>query len=386
MGGRIMLFRILKLINFILILFYTAEAITQTTRGEDAPWIWQEMNIVNTNFETGFVGINTLNPNYTFDVLGDINGSGYLINGTPVGIWNKIEEHLFYDSGFIGIGTNSPSSLLTLRGEIDQLEVWGANSNFQMSLWGIDDSHSGELTFNLNTPFSGEANPGYYFNLNNQTKLFLDPEGILKLSGKMGIGSMNPVHPFELFDDDKPHLKVATGIPGDERLVFLGVEKNMNLSSLGNIGDALLVAETPGNLIISNRFGGLKFGVGAGSMEQEIMTMDLAGIGIGTQPDPTSILTVNGAIKSREIIVTETGWSDYVFQEDYMLPTLDEVEQYIQQKRHLRDIPSSQQVAKDGVNLGEMQACLLQKIEELTLYVIQQNKRIQILESQLQNN
>jgi hypothetical protein len=121
-------------------------------------------------------------------------------------------------------------------------------------------------------------------------------------------------------------------------------------------------------------------------MEQEIMTMDLAGIGIGTQPDPTSILTVNGAIKSREIIVTETGWSDYVFQEDYMLPTLDEVEQYIQQKRHLRDIPSSQQVAKDGVNLGEMQACLLQKIEELTLYVIQQNKRIQILESQLQNN
>ena len=70
------------------------------------------------------------------------------------------------------------------------------------------------------------------------------------------------------------------------------------------------------------------------------------------------------------------GWSDFVFGNDYNLLTLSEVEDYIDKNGHLPDIPSEAEVEENGINIGEMQAKLLQKIEELTLYVIQLEKEI----------
>lgn len=90
-------------------------------------------------------------------------------------------------------------------------------------------------------------------------------------------------------------------------------------------------------------------------------------------------LAVNGNIKAKEIKV-ETGWADFVFKESYKLPTLKEVEQHIKEKGHLKDIPSEEEVKKNGIYLGEMDSKLLQKIEELTLYTIEQEKRIESLE------
>ena len=86
-------------------------------------------------------------------------------------------------------------------------------------------------------------------------------------------------------------------------------------------------------------------------------------------------LAVNGKIRAKEIKV-ETNWADFVFTKDYNLPTLEEVEKHIKEKGHLKDIPSAKEVEKDGIFLGEMNAKLLQKIEELTLYTIQQQKQI----------
>ncbi|RNL66903.1 hypothetical protein ED312_23550, partial [Sinomicrobium pectinilyticum] len=80
-------------------------------------------------------------------------------------------------------------------------------------------------------------------------------------------------------------------------------------------------------------------------------------------------LAVNGNIRAKEIKV-ETGWSDFVFEESYNLPTLEEVEQHINEKGHLKDIPSAKEVEENGIFLGQMDAKLLQKIEELTLYMI----------------
>jgi hypothetical protein len=99
-------------------------------------------------------------------------------------------------------------------------------------------------------------------------------------------------------------------------------------------------------------------------------------VGIATSdPDPTYKLSVNGSIRSKEVKV-EANWSDFVFEKDYELPTLEEVEQHIAQKGHLPEIPSEEDVTENGVNLGEMDAKLLQKIEELTLYLIEQNKQL----------
>ncbi|WP_369012981.1 hypothetical protein [Flavobacterium anhuiense] len=69
-----------------------------------------------------------------------------------------------------------------------------------------------------------------------------------------------------------------------------------------------------------------------------------------------------------------TGWSDFVFKKEYNLRTLEEVEKHIVEKGHLENIPCEEEVLKNGINLGEMNAKLLQKIEELTLYMIEMKK------------
>lgn len=95
--------------------------------------------------------------------------------------------------------------------------------------------------------------------------------------------------------------------------------------------------------------------------------------------DPNYIFYVRKGIKAEQIKVENpatNGWADYVFKKDYKLRTLEEVEKHIDEKGHLPNIPSADEVEKDGINLGEMDAKLLEKIEELTLYSIEQNKSL----------
>ncbi|UOU98431.1 hypothetical protein MUU74_00345 [Chryseobacterium daecheongense] len=103
--------------------------------------------------------------------------------------------------------------------------------------------------------------------------------------------------------------------------------------------------------------------------------------------DPNFIFYVKKGIKAEQVKVENpatNGWADYVFKKDYKLRSLVEVEKHIQEKGHLPNIPSAKEVEKDGINLGEMDAKLLEKIEELTLYSIEQNKQIQELKQQVQ--
>jgi hypothetical protein len=109
----------------------------------------------------------------------------------------------------------------------------------------------------------------------------------------------------------------------------------------------------------------------------ERLTITAAGdVGIGTV-SPQSKLAVNGQITSTKVKVTQTGWSDYVFHKSYQLPSLEYVEAYIKQHQHLPDVPSASDVEKDGLDVGDNQAILLKKIEELTLYMIEQNKKLE---------
>ncbi|NJO00320.1 MAG: hypothetical protein HC880_00390 [Bacteroidia bacterium] len=90
-------------------------------------------------------------------------------------------------------------------------------------------------------------------------------------------------------------------------------------------------------------------------------------------------LSVGGKIRADEVKVY-TGWADYVFADDYKLRPLKEVEAFIQQHKHLPEVPSAQEVEENGVLLGEMNATLLKKIEELTLYMIEMEKKAEKLE------
>jgi len=97
-----------------------------------------------------------------------------------------------------------------------------------------------------------------------------------------------------------------------------------------------------------------------------------------------SQLEVPGTIHAKEVKVDLTGWSDFVFHPAYKLKPLTEVEHYIQTNGHLENIPSAEQVEKNGVSIGEMQAKLLEKVEELTLYVIEQNKKAVIQNAKIE--
>ncbi|PRD44988.1 hypothetical protein C5745_18900 [Sphingobacterium haloxyli] len=105
-------------------------------------------------------------------------------------------------------------------------------------------------------------------------------------------------------------------------------------------------------------------------------------VGIGTDT-PRERLSVNGNIRAKEIKVEANNWPDYVFQENYHLRPLAEVKDYIKVNGHLPEIPSAKEVEEQGLSLGEMNELLLKKVEELTLYLIERDERIENIEKEL---
>ncbi|WP_295222903.1 hypothetical protein [uncultured Chryseobacterium sp.] len=146
------------------------------------------------------------------------------------------------------------------------------------------------------------------------------------------------------------------------------------------------------------------FGLSLNTVSTERVRIDDSGnVGIGTSTPQYRLdvngkssfadnMRVNAKIEAKEIKVTLTPTADFVFENDYNLPRLEDVEKHIKEKKHLPEIASAKEMEKEGVNVGEFQIKLLQKIEELTLYTIEQNKlikeqqkRIEALENQNKN-
>ena len=99
-----------------------------------------------------------------------------------------------------------------------------------------------------------------------------------------------------------------------------------------------------------------------------------------------AMLTVDGTILAREVrvaISTATHWADYVFEKDYKLMPLRDLEKFIQANKHLPDVPSSEEVEKNGVEVTEISAVLLKKIEELTLYTIELQKKLEVQQKEI---
>lgn len=97
-----------------------------------------------------------------------------------------------------------------------------------------------------------------------------------------------------------------------------------------------------------------------------------------------SSLAVNGAIRSKKIIISPNEWADYVFDSTYRLPKLADVESYIRREHHLPGVPTAATVQKDSLDVGESQAVLLKKIEELTLYTIEQKKEMDAMKARME--
>jgi hypothetical protein len=204
-------------------------------------------------------------------------------------------------------------------------------------------------------------------------------------TGNVGIGTVSP--------DSKLNINVgAGGTNGTVGLrigsvsnypsLELGIENDYDgmIKTYGN--DLKIYAgnwRVPGTVASENHavyFYTSKIGSTNWSIPKMVLNHE-GNVGIGVS-SPSERLTVNGNIRAREIKVENTNWPDYVFNKSYLLPTLQQTEKHIKEKGHLPGIPSAEEVKTNGIDLGEMNAKLLQKIEELTLHLIEQNKTIEM--------
>jgi len=171
------------------------------------------------------------------------------------------------------------------------------------------------------------------------------------LNGNVGIGTNNPQYKLDINGVLQLYNRDAASATWD----------NIRIWAEGGSS----VIESNGDedgLILRSNYGG------------KILLM--SNVGIGTL-SPSEKLSVNGKIRAKEIKVENANWPDFVFAKSYGLPTLKETEKHIKEKGHLPGIPSAEEVKANGVDLGDMNAKLLQKIEELTLYLIEQNRKIE---------
>ena len=104
------------------------------------------------------------------------------------------------------------------------------------------------------------------------------------------------------------------------------------------------------------------------------------GNGVGNQKKDSTIFFVDGHMKAREVIVNMANWPDYVFDSTYVLIPLDSVQVVIDSTGHLPNVPSAKTIAENGMNVAEMNAILMRKLEEMQLYILQLNARIKELE------
>ncbi len=306
------------------------------------------------------------------------------------------------ENGYVGIGTSNPTSQLNIgtsttnspstiaqfgtsvtSGEARVLSLVnsGGGSNQSTSL----DFHNGAAwspTGKIQVQQLGTDTKSklHFFTYNNGLKNRMT----INENGYVGIGTSNPTSQLNIgtstTNSPSTIAQFGTSVTsGEARVLSLvnsggGSNQSTSLdfhngaawSPTGKIQVQQLGTDTKSKLHFFTYNNGLK----------NRMTINENGyVGIGTI-NPDSELAVNGKIHTKEVKVDLIGWSDFVFENDYKLPTLAEVEQHIKDKGHLKDIPSAENVKENGILLGKMDSKLLQKIEELTLYTIEQEKRL----------
>jgi hypothetical protein len=260
--------------------------------------------------------------------------------------------NIFYNSGNVGIGTSSTTA-----------------ANLHIGKQEASAGSSGEVLRLSLQPYGHTGGPWHFKSRDIPQFAFLDimygtiPALTLNSSGNIGIGTVSTT------------------------------SANLNLgkqeASAGSSGEILRLSIQPyghtgGPWYFKSRDNSQYAYLDIMYGTIPALTLNSSGnIGIGTgSANPTAKLTVAGDINSREVRVTINAGSDFVFNDNYDLRTLTEVEHFIRQNKHLPDIEPAKEMEEKGLELGKMDMKLLQKIEELTIYMIELNKEIEKLKEE----
>lgn len=235
----------------------------------------------------------------------------------------------------------------------------------------IGSNGTNSLRFGLyNTSIDAPGN-GW---LSNPLTFDMDaPNGslVMNYQGYFGLGTFEPQAPLS-FGPNGTGKKLLISDFGDG-----GIQTGLGINMSGDSRE-LSIFHSTGN----NSDGSISFGKrleSNGTYTQMMKIFGNGNVGIGTTDTKGYKLAVNGSaiFTLVKVIQASTPWPDYVFHKTYNLRPLSEVEQFIQQNHHLPEVPSAAEVEKNGLDLGTNQAVLLKKIEELTLYTIEQNKKLE---------
>jgi hypothetical protein len=362
----------------------------------------------------GFFGIGTTNPGFKLEVKDTVAGVGMSIADTNnnslarirgLGIAGSqrgalelfsggiLTSAIYSDGnisfinggGFFGIGTANPGFKLEVKDAVAGvgMSIVDANNNSLARIrgLGIAGSQRGALELynggTLTTAIYSDGNSSF-----------------ITGGGNVGIGTALPGVKLSVADSQ------AT-VPA-EILLY-----NLNNTGSRNVDLRLGNGSGQASVYLNNATLALGFGIGVptGGLSykdpgnypgSDTLTLSTASsgnivfspngtgnVGIGTT-NPAQKLSVNGSIRAHEVIV-DTGWSDYVFAADYALAPLSEVEAHIKAHHTLPGVPSASEVADQGIRVGDMQAKLLAKIEELTLHQIDQEKQITSLKGEVRS-
>lgn len=280
-----------------------------------------------------------------------------------INIWNKST------SKNVGIGTTNPQEKLDVMGSIRSTKSGDVGPYISLS----NPSKTGPAaatTWNIYNMTGSYGNSLQFWGYSNTAtlgpKFVINDNGSIILHGLIRLPMANNI------DNQSPGI---TPYPGDDF--------NYNGEFLNHYGLGFHTYEySPGykgsNAYLSGYYGINLF---TGGINRLRINVD-GNVGIGTTV-PTEKLTVNGNIKAKKVTVTQTGWADYVFDKDYKLMSLQDLSKYIEQHKHLPEIPSAKEIESNGVDVGTNQALLLKKIEELTLYIIGQHKAMNEQQKQI---
>ena len=259
--------------------------------------------------------------------------------------------------GNLGIGTQTPTRRLDVAGAGKFISTLLIEQDNQDTYLQFHDP--GNMLFTMGIDVSDLRK----FKINQGSLPGSTNQLVLQSDGKVGIGTPNPTH----------------------KLTVAGAGKfTTNLLVEQDNQDTYLQFHDPGNMLFAmgidvSDLRKLKINQGSlpGSTNQLVLQSD-GKVGIGTSK-PTALLTVAGKIFARDIEVGVSAGADFVFEEDYPLRELGELEAYLKANKHLPEIAPAAQMQQEGMNVSKFTVQLLQKVEELTLYTIQQEKKIEML-------